>query len=145
VGSATVLAGGSAFGVLAALAGPSGAATFTVTEATDDGTGTTPNTLSWAIEQANADPDADVIDFAPGLTTVTFSDSAEQVPITETVSITGPGSDALAIDFAGNCGLLLSSDTASLTVSGLTLRNGQLRQPRQCIGWRTRHLQRHRR
>ncbi len=124
VGSATVLAGGSAFGVLAALAGPSGAATFTVTEATDDGTGTTPNTLSWAIEQANADPDADVIDFAPGLTTVTFSDSAEQVPITETVSITGPGSDALAIDFAGNCGLLLSSDTASLTVSGLTLRNG---------------------
>jgi len=124
VGSATVLAGGSAFGVLAALAGPSGAATFTVTEATDDGTGTTPNTLSWAIAQANADPDADVIEFAPGLSTITFTGSAEQVEITETVSITGPGSDQLDINFDGNCGLLLNSDTASLTVSGLTLRNG---------------------
>jgi len=126
LGSATVVAGGSALGVLAALAGPSAAATFTVTQATDDGTGTTAGTLSWAIAQANANPDADVISFAPSVTTVTFTGSAEQVLITEEVAITGPGSEALTIDFADNCGLLFNSTsgTASLTVSGLTFANG---------------------
>ena len=122
-GSAAVLAGGSALGVLAALAGPSGAATFTVTEASDDGTGATPGTLSWAIAQANTDSDPDVIDFSPSLSTITFTGNADQVQITEPLSITGPGSLELLIDFNENCGLSAYL-TGALSVSGVRLDSG---------------------
>lgn len=125
VGAATTLAGGSALALMATLAGPAGASTFTVTEATDDGTGTVSGTLSWAIAQANADAAADVIDFSPSLSTITFSGSASQVVISESLTIDGPGSDALTVDFANNCGLRATfNGAATFEVSGVTLTGG---------------------
>jgi len=125
IGAASTLAGGSAMAVLAALAGPANAATFTVTEATDDGTGTTSGTLSWAISQAEGDAAADVIDFSPSLTTITFTGDADQVLITKALSINGPGATALTIDFDDNCGLAAELDTdVGLSISGLTFTNG---------------------
>ncbi|MFM8862266.1 MAG: choice-of-anchor Q domain-containing protein [Acidimicrobiia bacterium] len=125
VGAATTLAGGSALAMLTAFAAPAAAATFTVTQATDDGRGSVPGSLSWAIAQADADATADVIDFSPSLTTITFSGDADQVSITKALSIVGPGAGALTIDFDGNCGLVavLDNDVA-LSVSGLTFVGG---------------------
>lgn len=127
VGAATTLAGGSALAMITALAGPAASATFTVTQATDDGTGTVSGTLSWAIAQAEADAAADVIDFSPSLTTITFSGNADQVAITQPLSIQGPGADSLTIDLNSNCGLVanLNSD-ATLDISGVTLSNGSV-------------------
>ena len=52
-----------AMAITLALATPiAGAATFNVTETTDDGTGLVNNSLSWAILQANTTPGADVIE-----------------------------------------------------------------------------------
>lgn len=125
VGSATVLAGGSALGAAVAFAAPASAVSFTVTQSTDDGTGATSGTLSWAIAQANADPSLDEIGFDPSLSTITFSGDADQVVITESLSIVGPGSGALEIDYDGNCSLAANFTTdAALTVTGLTLTDG---------------------
>ena len=45
------------------LAQPSHAGTYTVTEITDDGSGTTIGTLSWAISSTNGSAGLDYIDF----------------------------------------------------------------------------------
>ncbi|CAB4618054.1 unannotated protein [freshwater metagenome] len=127
LGAATTLAGGSALAMMTALAGSASAATFTVDQATDDGSGTVSGTLSWAIAQAELDDAADVIDFSPSLTTITFSGDPSQVPITNSLSITGPGSGLLTIDLNNNCHLaaVLDSD-ADLRVSGITIENGNV-------------------
>lgn len=125
VGSATVLAAGSAVAAMVALAGPASAATFTVNQAIDDGTGTTSGTLSWAIAQANNTAGDDVVDFDPSLSTITFTGDADQVVIDSSISIVGPGADVLEIDYDGNCSLAaIATGSLALSVSGVTLANG---------------------
>lgn len=125
VGAATTLAGGSAMALLTALAAPASSTTFTVTEATDDGTGNVVGSLSWAIAQAESDEAPDVIDFAPTLTTITFTGDADQVPIVYSLDIVGPGADALTIDLNSNCGFVANLYyTADLSISGVTITGG---------------------
>ena len=125
VGSAATLVTGSVAlisGVLAVT--PAGAATFTVTQATDDGTGTVAGTLSYALAQANLDAATDTIEFSPSLTTITFSGDANQVQVTEPVDIVGPGADSLTIDLDENCGFEFIGIDGISSVSGLTFANG---------------------
>lgn len=133
VGSAAVVAGGSALGIAAAWASPAQASTFTVTAATDDGTGMLDGTLSKAIAEANANAGADTITFDAGLTTITFTDDAGVVPIVESLTIDGPGADMLTIDFDDNCGLRADlSSASSLSISGLTLKDGLVPNDSDC-------------
>ena len=77
--------------------------TFTVTNLNDGGTGS----LRWAIEQANANPGPDFVDFdplvfpttgTPVMQTITLS---FQIQIAGPLTITGPGADRLTIDGNG--------------------------------------------
>ena len=62
--------------------------TFVVDQASDDGTGTVPGTLSWGILQANDIPGADTIEIR---TSVALSDVATRL-INSDVTITGDNS-----------------------------------------------------
>ena len=95
--------------------------TFTVTSLADAG----PGTLRDAIERADADPDADTIGFAGGLTGTVTLDSA--LPDLATpMTIAGPGADALTV--AGGPGFthrIFTVDAgASVAISGLTVTGG---------------------
>ncbi len=119
----SMLTAGAGVGTLATalfigLAGPAGAATFTVTSTSNNGAGS----LRQAIIDANAAAGADTIDFAPGVTgminlTTDFPD------ITDSLTIRGPGSDALTI--SGNtlyhAFALKTVDNGTVTISGLTV------------------------
>ena len=100
------------------LAGPAGATTFTVSNTNNNGVGSLPQ----AIIDANAATGADTIDFAPGVAgminlTTDFPD------ITDSLTITGPGSAALTI--SGNtlyhAFALKTVDNGTVTISGLTV------------------------
>jgi hypothetical protein len=108
---------------LGAPAAPAGAATFTVTDPSDNAA--TPNTLRWAVAQASADPDAPVIEIEPGLD----------------IDLTCAGGGALAYANAANHPLtivghgatvtqtcaasaVLSSADEDLAVHGLEVRGG---------------------
>jgi hypothetical protein len=88
--------------VLAALlaslvpAAAANAATFTVTDPGDAGA----NTLRQALDDANANPDADTIVFDPAVTDI---DVLTTLEATETVTITGP----VTLNWTGNAGPLL--------------------------------------
>src|SRR6188474_649402 len=73
--------------------GPATAAVYTVTNLNDSGAGS----LRQALLSANANPGADVVDFAPGLSGVIPVTSA-QLLISENVAINGPGADLIALD-----------------------------------------------
>src|SRR5262249_36538222 len=66
--------------------------TFTVGNLADSG----PDSLRQAILDANANPGADVIDFAPGLSG-TIGLTGGQLNITDALTIGGPGADVLAV------------------------------------------------
>jgi len=96
------------------------ASTFTVTQATDDGTGGTSGSLSWAITQANGDAGS----------TIAFTVSGPQISVTGDLpqvtaptTIAGPGASALTIE--GNSHKLFDFKSAGTsTVSGLTITHG---------------------
>lgn len=125
LGSAAVLAsaGVGAAVVLSGSEAGAAAATFTVDQLSDDGTGGTTGSLSWAIQQANANPGQDTIDFS---VTGTISVTGNLPQIYEAVSITGPGASALTIDGGGTKRLLdfVGFAGGTDTVSGLTLTGG---------------------
>ncbi|WP_192149676.1 autotransporter domain-containing protein [Roseibium litorale] len=56
---------------MAASAGQTSAAVFTVTQSTDDGSGNTSGSLSWAIQSATAD--GDIIQIAPAISSITVT------------------------------------------------------------------------
>jgi hypothetical protein len=95
--------------------------TFTVTNLLDDGSA---GSLRYEIAAANAAPGADVINFAPGLTgTITLTSG--ELAITDSLSITGPGTGLLTI--SGNSASRVFNVAAGTTdaLSGLTVANGR--------------------
>ncbi|PTL60106.1 beta strand repeat-containing protein [Paraconexibacter algicola] len=103
--------------VVAGAAAPSAsAATFPVSNLADAGAGS----LRQAILDANAAPGADEVTFAAGLTGQISL--ASQIPVADALTITGPSAGGIVLDGGGTTRLL--DATAALTVSDLTLRNG---------------------
>jgi hypothetical protein len=98
------------------------AATVTVTNGNDSG----PGSLRQAIIDASP---GDTINFAPTLTTVTLT-SGELV-IDKNLTITGPGANRLTVttkppDFVSFRVFNISSSTATVSISGMTISNGFL-------------------
>jgi hypothetical protein len=94
------------------------AALLPVTSCADDGSAGTLRTV------AEGAGDGDTIDLS-ALTCSTITLTQGAIPLLlNSVSITGPGSSALAIDAAGSDRVLLHPGYGTLTVTGLTLRNG---------------------
>ena len=99
-------------------------ATFVVTTLNSTGTGS----LAAAIDLANASsPSSDTITFAPGLTGAI--EMPEGVTITDSVTITGPGRDALSLSGGGTHQILIlgngfDAPTIDVAISGLTLTKG---------------------
>src|SRR5882757_5427318 len=91
------------------------AATITVTNTNDSGTGS----LRQALTIAN---DGDTISFA---VTGTITLTSGGLPINKNITISGPGADQLSID--GNQALLVFGvfPGRAATISGLTVRNAQ--------------------
>lgn len=107
----------SAVGVFAA---PAHAATYTVSNRNNSGAGS----LRQAIIDANANPGADAIVFASGVTgTITLT--SDFPSITDALTITGPGKDVLTIDGAASHRPLWVDPGKSLTLSDVTLRRGK--------------------
>ncbi|SUB00813.1 Extracellular serine protease precursor [Pannonibacter phragmitetus] len=106
------LAAISAATALSLTGGQALAATYTVTQTTDDGSGTTPGSLSWAI--LNAVSDGDFIFISPGVSRITVTGGA--LPGLQ-ASVTIAAEQAVEIT-----GASLSSNTASsLELSGASL------------------------
>lgn len=105
------------------LPGWASAATFEVTNPGDAGAGS----LRQAIIDANTNPGPDEIVFQDGLTgTITLLTG--EMFIEDTLTITGPGANAITID-ADNASRIFNiddgtADNITLSISGLTLRNG---------------------
>ena len=105
------------------------AATFTVTNLDDGG----PGSLRDAIAQANSNAGPDTVNFAVNGTIVLTSGA---IPITEALTITGPGAAQLLIDGNANNRIFLIQEASPLgcpaltgpsdylvTISGVTLQN----------------------
>ena len=95
------------------------AATFTVTTAADSGVGS----LRQAINNANAAAGDDMIAFT---VTGTITLASALPAITESVAITGPGTNLLTI--SGNNSVqvfTVNAGTTNATISGLTIANGK--------------------
>ncbi len=90
---------------------------FTVSNTNDTGTGS----LRQAIIDANTQKGPDIISFNSGVTgTITL---ASQLLITDTVSVFGPGSSALAIS-GNNAVQILAITKGIVRIQGLSLKNG---------------------
>lgn len=93
--------------------------TFLVTNNADSGAGS----LRAAIELANADFGKDLIEFVENLKgVITLSGTA--LTITNPVDILGPGSGVLSISAAGQSRVMDISAEGSMSITGLTIRDG---------------------
>jgi hypothetical protein len=140
--TATEFAAGAAIALgTAAFATAAGAATITVNSGTDVSTaGDAQCTLREALANANDPAGADTTggDCAPGsigADTIVFSSavtgtitlSGSSLPVTDSVTIQGPGPATLAIDAAGASqifNVVTTDPTASVSITGLTMQNG---------------------
>jgi len=96
------------------------AATFTVVNLADSGEGS----LRQAVLDANANPGADTITFADGLTGTIVLISG-QISITDDdLTITGPGAELLAVDGNQQSRIFSISAGTTVAVAGLTFTNG---------------------
>ena len=128
IGSAVVLAGGSASALLLALTAAPGGATTTLTiDSLADGTAvaadcTTPVVDSCSLRDAlAAAATGDVIVFKSGLAgTITLTDGALEV--TNALTLTGAGSAVITVDADGGAGVFyLANSAGDVTISGLTI------------------------
>lgn len=92
-------------------------ATFTVTNTTSIGAGS----LWQAVLDANINPGADSIDFAPAVTGTIRVNYPNRFNITDELTIQGPGSSVLGID---GFSFGIFSTSATTTISGLNMFNG---------------------
>ena len=103
--------------------------TFTVTTTGehDDGTCSSDDcTLLEAVNAANANPDASIINFATGLTgTIETLLTPRGLHISSPLTIQGPGALDIAITAAGQ-GRVFFVDAPNVVISGLTIRNGRV-------------------
>ena len=91
--------------------------TFTVLNLDDNGAGS----LRQAILDANVDPDADIIQFASGVTgTITLTSG--ELYITDAVDLQGPGAGVVTV--SGNNTSRVFHVSANATISGLTITGG---------------------
>src|SRR5262245_39596311 len=91
--------------------------TFTVLNLNDSGL----DSLRAAIFAANANPGADEIDFA---TTGTIVLTTGQLDVTDSVTINGPGADALTVSGEWVSRVFAIADNPPVLIAGLTVANG---------------------
>ncbi len=92
--------------------------TFTVTNLLDSG----PDSLRAAVASANANPGPDAIDFA---TTGTITLTSGQLSITDSLSIGGPGADALTISGGNVSRVFRLAGSPTVSIANLTIANGR--------------------
>ncbi|MBA3480729.1 MAG: hypothetical protein H0T51_02840 [Pirellulales bacterium] len=90
---------------------------FTVTNLLDSG----PDSLRAAVEAANANPGADVIDFA---TTGTIALTSGQLDITDSLTINGPGAGALTVSGNHVSRVFGLAGNPTVSIADLTVANG---------------------
>ena len=90
---------------------------FTVTNLLDSG----PGSLRAAIVSANANPGPDAIDFA---TTGTITLTSGQLSITDSLSISGPGVDALTVSGGGVSRVFRLAGSPTVSIANLAVANG---------------------
>src|SRR5262249_47783211 len=97
------------------------AATFTVINTNDNGTG--------SLRQALADAvDGDTISFDVSATgTITLTSG--EVLVNKSIAISGPGSNTLALDANHDSCVLYIASGKDVTIAGLTIRNGSAPSP----------------
>lgn len=113
---------------------PAHADTFTVTSDADDG----PGSLRAAVDEANTNPDIDIIEFDAGLigSTIETDPAQGNIQVTENLVVQGPGSNNLTImpsDDFGNA-VLFNHSGADVSVTGLTIDGGGASGSRFAIG-----------
>jgi hypothetical protein len=96
------------------------AATYTVTQATDNGTGQTAGTLSYAIQQANADPGSTINFNLSGGTTINLSGPLR--PIDANMTIDGAGTAGLTINGGGTAAAFFVN-SGTVTIKNLAVNN----------------------
>ena len=123
-----VVSGGALVGSLAGplfTAAPAHAAVFVVNSLADDGSD---GTLRKEIADANAALGADTITFAGAALTGTIELGPGQLEITESLTITGPGSSALTVDANGTNRVFYvfpaTEVLQSVTITGLKITGG---------------------
>ncbi|MEX1218161.1 MAG: hypothetical protein WEA11_06565 [Acidimicrobiales bacterium] len=132
-GSLLTLGVGASAGALGAalLANPAAAASFTVATTNDSGAGS----LRQAIIDANASAGTDTITFAAGIAgTITL---ASDLPtVSDGLTITGPGSAALAITGSDTFHVfeIATGGNGAVTITGLTITNSLQSNAQQLLG-----------
>lgn len=111
--------------------GPVLAATFSVTQFTDDSGACNANcSLREAILAANAAPGPDTVSLPAGTHSLSITGAGEDnsasgdLDITEALTITGAGPDATVIEASGLADRIFHVLTGTVTISGVTIRNG---------------------
>jgi autotransporter-associated beta strand protein/T5SS/PEP-CTERM-associated repeat protein len=107
----------------AALPAAARAGTYTVTQSSDDGTGATAGTLSWAIHQANADPGSTINFSLAANSTIALGAALPQ--ITASVTIDGSDVTGLTLDGQSNYGIFsVNASGDNIVVKNLNIANG---------------------
>jgi Calx-beta domain len=91
--------------------------TFTVLNLLDNG----PDSLRAAVVAANDNPGADAIDFA---TAGTIALTSGELDITDSLTINGPGADALTVSGENNSRVFAIAGNPTVLIAGLTVANG---------------------
>ena len=101
--------------------------TVTTTGEHDDGACSSDDcTLLEAVNRVNASPDANTVNFAPGVTgTISTSMTPQGLAINSPVTINGPGALELSLNGGGE-GRVLYNNAHNVVISGLGFRNGRV-------------------
>src|SRR5262245_22560649 len=95
--------------------------TFLVENLADNGVGS----LRQAILDANANPGADVIDFAPAARDGTITLTSGQLSITDDLTIDGPGADRLAVSGNDTSRVFRIGSGVTVAIDDLTITHGR--------------------
>src|SRR6266542_564155 len=95
--------------------------TFMVDNLADSGTGS----LRQAVLDANANPGADLISFAPAARDGTIALNGGQLSITDDLTIDGPGADRLAVSGNNASRVFQINSGVAVNIDGLTVTHGR--------------------